>query len=145
MSRIDEIRAGLKGNTSPEIEALFSIITEQEKNIVDLREVIKRRIAEITRLETQIKRAKTYIGIEAYPCPLCEYKEGKFISLCSLHEQIKTLEALNKKAEETLELPKSRLRGIQEAIKPYYNIDKPLMDYINRLCDEGLADYRRKP
>jgi len=61
MSRIDEIRKGLKGKTSTEIEALFSIITEQEKSIVDLREVIKRRIAEIAHLKALNKKAEEVI------------------------------------------------------------------------------------
>lgn len=46
-------------------------------------------------LNEQFNRAKTYTGFEAYACPLCEYKDGKLIKLCSLHTQIANLKEEN--------------------------------------------------
>ena len=34
-------------------------------------------------LEESLKRASTYQGFEAWPCPLCTYKDGIFIEHCS--------------------------------------------------------------
>jgi hypothetical protein len=55
---------------------------------------------EISQLRQQIERAKTYKGVEGYPCPLCEYKDGIFIKYCELHRQINEL---NRRLEEHFE------------------------------------------
>jgi len=94
MSRIDEIRERLQKVLDKKETFMFDYRNDIRILLLEANELFDTSAdqeAEIARLETQIKRAKTYIGIEAYPCPLCEYKEGKFISLCSLHEQIKTM------------------------------------------------------
>lgn len=44
-------------------------------------------------LKDQIEKAKNYIGIEGWPCPLCTYRHGKFIKRCALHKRIYELEA----------------------------------------------------
>ena len=48
--------------------------------------------ARIKELEESLELARNYKGIEARPCPLCEYKNGKFIKSCSMHSRIKELE-----------------------------------------------------
>ena len=45
--------------------------------------------------EQQIKRAREYKGIEAWACPLCVYKNGKFIKSCNMHKQIDSLTKRN--------------------------------------------------
>ena len=53
-------------------------------------------LTQIKELEESLELARNYKGIEARPCPLCEYKNGKFIKSCSMHSRIKELEAENK-------------------------------------------------
>lgn len=43
--------------------------------------------------QQQLERAKTYTGLESYPCPLCTYENGKFIKFCALHQRINELES----------------------------------------------------
>jgi len=43
-------------------------------------------------LEESLELARNYKGFEARACPLCEYKNGKFIKYCSMHSRIKELE-----------------------------------------------------
>ena len=44
-------------------------------------------------LKDQLEKARNYIGIEAWPCPLCIYEKGVFKERCSLHKTIKALES----------------------------------------------------
>ena len=50
----------------------------------------------IERLKQELERAATYSGVQG-SCPLCVYKNGKFIKFCELHSQI---EHLNQKIAE---------------------------------------------
>ena len=47
----------------------------------------------IEQLQAKLERAKIYTGNEGYPCPLCTYKEGVAIRMCTMHQQIKQLQA----------------------------------------------------
>lgn len=44
-------------------------------------------------LAASIERARTYTGVEGYPCPLCRYEDGVFIEPCEMHRQIDALAA----------------------------------------------------
>lgn len=46
---------------------------------------------EIIKSKARLEVAKFYTGLEGYPCPLCEYKNGEFIKPCSFHHQIAEL------------------------------------------------------
>jgi hypothetical protein len=52
--------------------------------------------------DKQIELARTYKGIEAQACPLCEYREGKFIKSCEMHKQIQNLRAKVEELERML-------------------------------------------
>ena len=43
--------------------------------------------------EQKLEQARTYSGIEAYPCWLCTYENGKFIKYCEPHRQLAAAEA----------------------------------------------------
>lgn len=49
----------------------------------------------IKELKNQIEKARNYIGIEEYPCPLCVYENGVFIRHCTPHQQLATSRAIN--------------------------------------------------
>lgn len=38
-----------------------------------------------------IEKAKNYTGYEGYQCPLCEYKNGKFIKYYEPHRQLENV------------------------------------------------------
>jgi len=40
---------------------------------------------ELAYLKDQFEKARTYKGIEAYPCPLCIYKDGILQNACVYH------------------------------------------------------------
>lgn len=42
-------------------------------------------------LEEMMEEARTYTGLEAKPCPLCEFKDGVLIKECSMHTKISKL------------------------------------------------------
>ncbi len=44
--------------------------------------------AELANAKKTIERAASYIGVEGYGCPLCKYDNGRFVALCSMHEQL---------------------------------------------------------
>ncbi len=44
--------------------------------------------AKLKASEELLEKARTYTGLEGYGCPLCEYKEGKFIKSCEMHRQL---------------------------------------------------------
>jgi hypothetical protein len=56
-------------------------------------------LACVEKLEEQIERARSYKGIEAYPCPLCTYRDGIFIESCQMHKDMHELEATMRQAE----------------------------------------------
>ena len=55
--------------------------------------LIRQEVDRITieQLQRQLRDAKYYQGVEAYPCPLCEYRDDIFIKNCALHQQIDEL------------------------------------------------------
>lgn len=62
-----------------------------------IRQEIDRLIVED--LQSQIRNARNYRGIEGYPCPLCEYENGVWIRNCSMHQQIEDLREELEKAK----------------------------------------------
>lgn len=67
----------------------------------------------ITELQTELERTKNYGEFDSSPCPLCEFKEGKIVKLCSMHSQIQWLQAENKKLRgEVEELKKLLEEGV---------------------------------
>ena len=50
-----------------------------------------------------IECAKTYTGVEGYPCPLCTYEYGVWIKDCAMHARIVELEADLSKAQREVE------------------------------------------
>ena len=48
---------------------------------------------ELAAAEQKLEQARTYSGIEAYPCWLCTYENGKFIKYCEPHRQLAAAEA----------------------------------------------------
>lgn len=69
-------------------------ILEEDFEVIDLWRLMVR--LEIDRLwaenwHDQIERARNYIGIKGYPCPLCVYDNGKFIASCEMHKEIDSL------------------------------------------------------
>ena len=73
------------------------LCTEEQCGLDGLLKAQQERIEE---LEESLELARNYKGIEARPCPLCEYKNGKFIKSCSMHSRINELEAVIKELEE---------------------------------------------
>ena len=49
---------------------------------------IKQLQAELANAKKTIERAASCIGVEGYGCPLCKYDNGRFVALCSMHEQL---------------------------------------------------------
>jgi len=78
-------------------------IREKQKKLgkYDLPEFYLLKI--IDRLRTDIERASTYKGIEAYACPLCIYKNGKFVERCQMHKEIDRQRAEMEKVREVSE------------------------------------------
>ena len=54
-------------------------------------------------LKQQLERAKTYVGVEGYHCPLCEYKNGKFVKSCQMHADIEQLKRQLVEADDFLD------------------------------------------
>ena len=54
----------------------------------------------IDSLRLNLERARTYRGIEGYPCPLCAYGDGKFIERCQMHKDLNSLRAEKKELVE---------------------------------------------
>jgi len=61
----------------------------------DANEAIQGRISRMERvlfdIKRDMKRAAEYKGVEAWPCPMCTYSKGKFITSCEMHRQIREL------------------------------------------------------
>lgn len=60
-------------------------------------DTLKRRVIETqqenARLAGELECARTYTGVEGYPCPLCTYEHGVFVAPCEMHQQIDALRA----------------------------------------------------
>ena len=48
---------------------------------------IKSRLDDGERAIELLRRARNYTGLEGYPCPLCIYKDGRFLSACGYHNR----------------------------------------------------------
>ena len=55
--------------------------------------------AKMADLKERLERARSYKGIEAYPCPLCTYRDGIFIESCQMHKDMHELEATMRQDE----------------------------------------------
>lgn len=64
---------------------------------------IKHLELQVSELKEDLEFARNYIGVEARPCPLCTYVEGKFISRCSMHGQLDESNRLNRDYKAALE------------------------------------------
>jgi hypothetical protein len=52
----------------------------------------KNHVQEENKLLRQVlEKARRYRGVEGYACPLCIYKNGKFVQPCAMHIQINAL------------------------------------------------------
>lgn len=51
-----------------------------------IRQEIDRLLLE--EIQTNLRNAKNYRGVEGYACPLCEYENGVFVRYCALHQKI---------------------------------------------------------
>lgn len=60
-------------------------------------------------LEKQLERARTYKGIEGWPCPLCRFENGVFKESCEMHKQIDELERKCAAKDEALKKAKFAL------------------------------------
>lgn len=88
-------------NSNPEWKKLLRGISSGRKAL----EIIAGLEEQLAECQQTIERARTYTGFEAYACPLCEYKEGKFVKYCQPHRQLAECEsALN---EWVAEYPKA--------------------------------------
>ena len=47
--------------------------------------ILELQLAQVTKI---LSLAREYTGLELQACPLCVYKEGKFISYCTPHAQL---------------------------------------------------------
>lgn len=83
-----ELAAYLRQEVVPKLPSLESI-----NKCLIIADEFNRLTAEIEELKQRIQRAKTYTGFEGYPCPLCTYKDGKFVESCELHKTIHELQA----------------------------------------------------
>lgn len=70
------------------IKLIENVAVRLNNEIGDAFAVIKKELELITYYKNQLERAKNYIGVEAWPCPLCEYKDEKFIKYCEPHRQL---------------------------------------------------------
>lgn len=60
-------------------------------NREDLEEYVIGLEQEVTQLRDRLEKARTYTGLEAYPCPLCTYDKGVFVEACQMHKDQKKL------------------------------------------------------
>jgi hypothetical protein len=77
---------------------------------------VVRLCAELRRARSEIERARTYIGIEGYPCPLCHIENGKFLEPCEMHRHIDTLD---NRAEVDLAKCREVLRACADELENY--------------------------
>jgi len=59
---------------SDSVAVAVSIIGELERELAEVKQTLE--------------ECRTYKGIEAYPCWLCTYENGKFIKYCEPHRQL---------------------------------------------------------
>lgn len=60
-----------------------------------MREEIANWKAERDRLLEVFQQARTYTGLEAHPCPLCTWMDGKMMDRCAMHRKTHSLELEN--------------------------------------------------
>ena len=77
-------------------------------------------------LRQMLERARRYRGIEGYACPLCIYKNGKFVQSCAMHLQINA-------QSDVIELLRGKIPdcpALQDKVKKIF---EKMVDEINRL------------
>lgn len=90
-------------------------VIEMEKQVDEQRNTIATQAAQVAKLEETLQFASTYRGYEARPCPLCKYKNGKFIEHCQMHKDMRAQAARIGELERELAAQTSKFEAAFES------------------------------
>lgn len=94
---------------------------------------------------SQLEKARNYIGVEAYGCPLCVYDNGKLIALCELHKQIGSLHLENNQlrqlfSEIAVKISTYFMSQAEGAVKDHVEEDYESIREIGRIISESKGN-----